>query len=121
MKSIRSWQAIGAIVLMSALALPAASHADRDRGGEREEHEDKDKGKKGGVCAVIPPGCRPNDCRCGDDRTCERCDRFACAGKGRQAKPGAVFCRPCCKDKKGRVRCEEPPERDDQRCVPSPS
>ena len=107
----RRWRSIAALLLVAGLALPAPTAAD-----EREKGEGGDRG--GGVCSPRPAGCKKEDCRCEDKKTCKECRQFVCRRGKKQ--PPVVVCRPCC-EKNGKTKCSPAPEEDDKKCVPSPS
>jgi len=125
----RRWLSIAVLFLAVALALPAHTAAD-DKGkgdqgkGDRDDHDRDDHDHHGGgggdkgVCSPLPAGCKKEDCRCEDKKTCTECRQFVCR-RGKKHPP-VVVCRPCC-EKNGKVKCSPAPEEDDKKCVPSPS
>jgi hypothetical protein len=117
----RRWLSIAVLFLAVALALPAHTAADDKGKGDRDEGDHHEGGGGGdkGVCSPRPAGCKKEDCRCEDKKTCTECREFVCR-RGKK-KPPVVVCRPCCMDKKGKVKCSPAPEEDDRKCVPSPS
>ena len=110
----RRWRSIAALLLVAGLALPAPTAAD-----EREKRGKEEGGGGGGVCSPRPAGCKQEDCRCEDKKTCTKCRQFVC--RRDKKHPPVVVCRPCCKDSKGHEKCSPAPDDDDRKCVPSPS